>query len=254
MLPSQANQSWRVDRMRPFGHAEDLGLDFAQPDRPGLVTAVLSHCGEHRDATFWWSQPVGERITALLRLVAFTEQRDDISLSARCTSDECGESFEFTLPLLSLLSASCEPDPGPLHIRLDEERTLTLRRPTGEDLRDWRAARPTSRAEALRVMLDSLTLTGQAGPEDEAAVSVLVAALDPLVDFAVSCPCPACGASHEIAIDLEALALGRLAGRQHALLQEVHRFASSYGWTESAVLAVPPSRRARYLRLIEEQR
>ena len=101
-------------------------------------------------------------------------------------------------------------------------------------------------------MLDSLVLGGPIAPGDEAAISASISAMDPLVDFSVSCHCPACGAPNEVAIDLEMLALERLAARQTALLYEVHRFASFYGWTESDVLAVSPSRRARYLRLIEE--
>jgi hypothetical protein len=136
---------------------------------------------------------------------------------------------------------------------LDERRSLTMRRPTGDDLRRWRDARPASPAQARRVMLDSLVLAGEVEPEDEAAVSASIAALDPLVDFTVACRCPACGASNEVAVDLETLALTRLLARQRALLQEVHRFASHYGWTESEVLAVPPTRRARYLALIEGQ-
>ena len=78
--------------------------------------------------------------------------------------------------------------------------------------------------------------------------------MDPLVDFTVSCCCPACGAPNEVAVDLEALALTSLLGRQRALLQEVHRFASRYGWTESEVLALPPARRARYLAFFEDER
>jgi len=240
--------------MRPFGHPVDLDLNFSQSDRPGLVTTILAHCGEpgeRGDPAFWWSQPVGVRTVTLLRLVALTEHRDDISLSARCGAGECGESFEFTLPLLSLPAGAA--DDSALHVPLDDERTLTMRRPVGEDLRRWRDAQPVSRAALLRVMLDSLVLAGRVEPEDEAAVSASISVMDPLVDFAVSCQCPACGAPNEVAVDLEQLALDRLAGRQTALLQEVHRFALSYGWTESEVLSVPPSRRARYLRLIEEQ-
>ena len=238
--------------MRPFGHAADLDLDFGQPDRPGLVTALLAHCGGRPDPAFWWSQPVGERTAALLRLVALTDERGDISLGARCVAGACGESFEFDLPLRSLTGAVA--DAGPLHLQLSDGRALTLRRPTGDDLRRWRDAQPASRAEALRLILDALVLAGHAGPDDEAAVSASIAAADPLVDFTVSCRCPACGARHEVAVDLEALALARLGGRQRALLQEVHRLASHYGWTESDVLAVPPERRARYLALIEENR
>ena len=234
--------------MRPFGHAADLDVDFGQSDRPGLVTTLLANCSDRDDAAFWWSQPVGVRTSMLLRLVAATEGCDDIPLTARCS---CGESFEFAVPLLALPGGAA--DESPLHLRLDDERTLTMRRPTGEDLRRWRDARPASRTEALRAMLDSLVVAGGVAPGDEVLVSASISAMDPLVDFAVSCHCPACGAPNEVAIDLEVLALERLARRQAALLNEVHRFASSYGWTESEVLAVPPVRRAHYLRLIEEQ-
>ena len=252
MSPSPPSPSWQVDPMRPFGHAVDLDLDFGQPDRPGLVTALLVHCVEPGDAAFWWSQSIGARTAALLRLVALTEDRDRLSLNARCVSRECGEPYEFTLPLRSLPGG--DVDAGPVQVHLDEGRTLTMRRPTGEDLRRWREGAPASRADAMRMMLDSLVLAGQALPDDEAAVSASIASLDPLVDFSVLCQCPACGTPNEVAVDLEALALVRLAGRQRALLHEVHRFASAYGWTESDVLTVPRARRARYLAFIEEQR
>ena len=36
----------------------------------GLVTALLTQCSEHRDPAFWWTQRVGVRTAALLRLVA----------------------------------------------------------------------------------------------------------------------------------------------------------------------------------------
>ncbi len=239
--------------MRPFGAAVDLDLDFGHADRPGLVTALLAQCGEPRDPAFWWSQPVGARTAALLRLVAVTEARDQIALSARCNAAACDEAFEFELPLRGGLPGG-EADAAPIQLRLSDSRALTMRRPTGEDLRRWRTAQPASRVQALRVMLDSLVLAGEVEPDDEAALSASIAALDPLVDFTVACRCPACGTPNEVAVDLETLALARLVARQRALLHEVHRFAMHYGWSESEVLAVPPARRARYLALIEEQR
>ncbi len=235
--------------MRPFGAAADLDLDFGLADRPGLVTALLAQCAEPHDPAFWWSQPVGMRTAALLRLVALTEGRGEVALSAHCTAAACGEAFEFALPLQGLPGG--EADPGPIRLRLDDRRSLTMRRPTGDDLRRWRAAQPASRAQALRLMMDSLLPSGEVAPEDEAAVSAAITALDPLVDFSVACRCPACGASNDVAVDLETLALARLVERQRALLHEVHRFASHYGWSEPEVLAVPPARRARYLALIE---
>ncbi len=142
----------------------------------------------------------------------------------------------------------------PISLALGADRTLVIRRPTGEDLRRWRDAQPSSRSAAVRLMLDSLVISGQAGPADETVLSTTIAALDPLVAFSVTCHCPACGARNEIDVDLETLALARLAIRQRVLLREVHCIASRYGWTESEVLAVSPARRARYLELIEEER
>jgi hypothetical protein len=237
--------------MRAFGHAVDLDLNFTSPDRPGLVTALLAQCSEHHDPAFWWSQPVGIRTAALLRIVALTEDSAHLPLTARCVKSACGEAYEFELPLRALPAG--EADSAPIRVQLDDERAVTVRRPTGNDLRRWREARPGSRAEAVRTMLDALVLSGHVGAEDEARVAESIATMDPLVAFTVSCRCPACGAAAEVPIDLEALALAQLESRQRALLHEMHRFASRYGWTESEVFAVSPARRARYLELIENE-
>ena len=237
---------------RPFGDAADLGLDLAHPDRPAVVTALLAQCGVHRDPAFWWAQPVGARTAALLRLVELTHSRPSLPLGARCAAPGCGAPFEFELPLQALSDAAAEA--GPLRVRVDDGRTLAMRLPTGNDLRRWRDARPASRADAVRAMLDSLLLAGQAGPGDEAPLSAALAAADPLVAFAVACRCPACDAPAEVPVDLESLALGRLQAQQQSLLQDVHRLASRYGWTEAEVMAVPAPRRARYLALIEDER
>ncbi len=129
-----------------------------------------------------------------------------------------------------------------------------LRRPCGADLRRWHALQPDTRAQALQDLLDTLVVAGQAAADDEAALSEAFTAHDPLLALAVGCECPACGAANEVAVDLESIALARLAARQHALLHEIHRLASHYGWTEAEVLAVPPTRRARYLAFIEAER
>src|SRR5262252_8295442 len=102
--------------MRPFGHAVDLDLDFGLQDRPALVTALLASCGESGDAAFWWSEPVGVRIAALLQLVVVNERRAEISLSRRCSAVGCGEAFGFTLPLLALAAATTSASPLQIHL------------------------------------------------------------------------------------------------------------------------------------------
>ncbi|MDE3737769.1 hypothetical protein [Metapseudomonas resinovorans] len=233
--------------MRPFGELADLDLDFADRDRPRLVTELLTQCSTGTDAAFWWTQPVGTRSAALLRLAAETCGVYSLPFSARCPA--CNEAFEFELQLAPLLATA--DDDGPIRVGLDPDRQVTLRRPTGDDLRRWRQAQPASPVEARRLMLDSLLLEGQIRPDDEARLSEAVATADPLVALAVACSCPACGADSEVPIDLDHTALARLGARQRALLREVHCLASRYGWSEAQVMALSPARRAQYLALIE---
>lgn len=242
--------------MRPFGEAMDLDVDFGAADRPGLITTVLSQCAGQGDPAYWWEQPVGARTAALLQLVTLTEQRDALPLTARCVAEDCGESFEFELPWRALPAGA--PESGPLHVHLTDGRAVAMRRPTGSDLRAWRNAQlasgPTSREDALRLMLNSLVLAGEARPDDEATLADALEAADPLVHFTVACQCPLCDAPNEVDVDLEAIALAKLVARQRALMHDVHVLASNYGWTEAQVLAVPAARRARYVALIEDGR
>lgn len=237
--------------MRPFGEAGDLDVDFNESDRPALVTSVLGRCWRATDPEYWWRQPVGVRTAALLRLAFMAQDGAGLPLRSACVEAACREEFEFVLPWQALPEAGAQAE-APL-FKLADGRTITLRLPTGDDLRQWRAARPASRPQALRLILASLLLEGDAGPADETELSDALATLDPMVHFTVACQCPACGAHSEVGLDLESLALSRLAARQAALLLQVHRCAKHYGWTEAQVLAVPPSRRDRYLALIEEE-
>jgi hypothetical protein len=249
MLPE--NRATVVSRPAPraFGLAEDLDLDFGHLDRPSLVTSVLARCNEPHDPEFWWNQPVGERIAALLRLHAVTEGTARLDLQSRCTDTACGQPFELELNLSAILDQSSHDDPLP--VALDGERRVLLRRATGDDLRRWRAVEPQSRDEAVAVMIATLCVDGTASPDEATTLAAAIEAHDPLVAFTVACQCPACGVRQKQPIDLEAIVLSRLRVRQRDLVREVHTLASQYGWTESEVLAIAPSRRARYLELIE---
>ena len=246
-----------VAAMRPFGSVQDLEIDFTDEDRPTLVTALLASCGEASDAEFWWAQPVGGRIAALLRMLALTEG-DSGALSvtlrlhaAPSAAHRSRSRFPMTrcnLPRRAAMSTRRDPwwyrCPGG-----DRQR---VRRPTGSDLRTWRRTPYASRHEAVAAMLDALVVEGGVVPDDETVVADAMATHDPLVAFTVSCACPACGAERDRPVDLEAIALARLSALQRTLLREIHVLASKYGWTESEVLAIAPARRARYLRLIED--
>ena len=234
--------------MRPFGCSADLDLEFASGDRPALVTALLAQC-MGADAQHWWARTVGERVAALLHLYGLNERLDRVELGARCLGVDCGESFAFELPLTEL--AALAPTDDSWSLALPDGRTLRLRRPTGSDLKRWRAQGPATRGAALQAILQDLAPGQPLAAEDETALAEGLAESDPLVDLRVAARCPACGHGQEVAVDLEGLVLTRFAARQRELLLEVHRLARHYGWTEDQVLAVPPRRRAEYLALIE---
>lgn len=233
--------------VRAFGTLADLDLDFASSDRPQLVTELLSHCGAHSEAAFWWAQPVSLRTAALLQVTALTEQLNALPFSAECAL--CGERFEFDLGLAQLVAGQ-DFQPS-LTVELHGQ-PISLRRATGNDLRVWRAAQPLGARQAQQLMLDSLLLEGQVAAEQLAELSAAIAQADPLAAFAVACQCPGCGADREVDIDLDAAALSRLQQRQRALLREIHTLARHYGWSEAQVLAIPATRRAQYLALIEQ--
>ena len=238
--------------VRVFGSAgEDLDFDFARGDRAALVTALLDTCAATPQG--WWAQPVGARTAALLALLRASESRDALALTLRC--EACGAPFEIELEHQALAGLGRAQPQLQMQLQLQLEREgaepLMLRLPTGEDLRAWHALQPTAHDAAARAMLERLCVAGTPRPGDEAAAAAALAQADPLVAFSVACSCPSCGAAAEPDIDLESLALQRLAARQRGLLHEVHALASHYGWTEAQVLAVPPARRAQYLDLIE---
>jgi hypothetical protein len=234
--------------VRPFGEAGDLEIDFNSDDRPTLATQVLSRCVVASES-FWWAQTLGRRISALLRLVVVTNSRATLDLSARCTQPGCENSFEFELPIDRLAPGLAD---DVVDIPLGDDRRVRLRLPTGADLRDWRARIDPARLDAQQTMLDSLRMEGEIRVADVAAIDECLGKLDPLVDFSIQGPCPACRADMEMPIDLEQLALSSLRVSQRRLLREVHELASRYGWTEAETLAIPQHRRAAYRELIED--
>lgn len=235
--------------LRPLGAPEDLDLDFAAPDRPALVTALLERCAAPHEGAYWWAQCVGQRTAMLLRVLSATTACSSITLASTCPEPACGITFGFDIELARLLAH--EATDTMIEVSLDGGRHVALRRPTGEDLRAWRTGIDPSRADAMHTMLESLRVRGTPVAGDEDHIARVLAEHDPLVDLSVACRCPACGTAHEVPVDLEGLALARLHAAQQLLLREVHEFARHYGWTEADTLAVPRRRRATYRALIE---
>lgn len=241
-------------RLRAFGQqAGDLDHDFASDDRPSLVTALLHDCSVEPESVDWWQAPVGRRISALLDLAMLSTDSHALGVTLRCEAPACGKRFEVELPAEAWVQAD-ERLPSPVHIEGGSgDAPLTLRHPTGADLRACREqalqlhAHPADIAQAL---LERLCLAGTPRRDDATRAAGALAEADPLVAFHVHCACPECGDAADRSVDLEALALMRLAVRQAELLDDVHRLAWHYGWSERQIFEVPPSRRRLYIRAI----
>ena len=238
-----------VRRWRAFGEAGDLDVALDALDRPSAVSSVLARCRLDGGEDVW-AMTLAERIGGLLEIVRRNAGRDELELTLRCAAPACGEQLAAAVSIPALLEMAEEAARRPA---LDlPDLGITLRRPRGADQRIWLRAGAAGRgALQRRICADLATPTLVAAQEAALArISEALDAFDPLVAFSVSLACPVCGAATEAPVDLEALALNALQRVQEVRVREVHRIARAYGWGKAAILALPSTRRARYLRLI----
>jgi hypothetical protein len=97
--------------------------------------------------------------------------------------------------------------------------------------------------------LEPSDLAGPARARVERAMAVMA----PQVSRPVGGHCPACGAAVEAALHLPALVITELRHAAAWVLEEVHLIAGAYGWSETAILALPAPRRQDYARRIRRQ-
>jgi hypothetical protein len=239
-VPARHRATLDATALHPFAGAAALDVDFAGA-RADVTDAVLARCVEPTRAPAELAAlPVSVRIRALLRLAAI--ETPAVAMVVTCA---CGEHLEIELPLARVAADPVEVVDA---IEIGGGR---VRVPTGDDQRELARALAGALADprlaAAGLVADAAAIAG-AGLE---AIERALDAADPLVGFHVDATCVACGAGVRHDVDLEALAHRCLARAQEVLVHAIHRLASAYHWTERDVLALPPTRRARYLGLVE---
>ena len=85
---------------------------------------------------------------------------------------------------------------------------------------------------------------------DLARIEAALDEVSPWVVTEVAGSCPACGATHPVALDPYVV----MRGPASELYDEVHTLAWHYHWSEAEILALPRARRQLYLRLIDRSR
>ena len=250
--------------LRPFGVlAEDLDVDFSR--KPPYVAADILHCcargqqGARVDPDFCWDLPVGIRIQCLLILCRL-DQGDAFPVHFTCASSGCGKLMELDLSLNQLIALQQATAPNYQIAINHNDQKQQMRRPTGRDQRQWLQNVYADKTLAAHAMIQILWIAGKTAskpipesisPEMLANISRTLDAADPLINYQSSTICPYCSHHADYPIDLEALALKQMHQAQNHLLHDVHRLASTYHWSETDIFAVPPWRRALYLKRIE---
>lgn len=181
-------------------------------------------------------RPIGERDAAVLELrnATFGARVDGWG---HCPA--CAARFEFEFDGQALRAAAVPANDASF---------------VGDDGAHWRL--PTTRdlaalahcTDAAQAALElARRCSADAREPDLARFEARVAELDPAADLLIELDCAACGHRWPLAFDPVSYCWEELEVRAQRLLDEVHGLARAYGWSEHAVLALSPARRAAYL-------
>jgi hypothetical protein len=183
------------------------------------------------------------------RLLALHRDLVGTPLEAVVTCRVCGVDSEFPVPAQAVLDLPAPP-PGTV-VTVDVAGAPdSFRLPTVEDLD---ATRGFAYDEAVQSMAQRTHVGGPSrrlGSEELARLAEAWEAADPAGDVTVDLDCVGCGARLTASVDPAAFVARDLDRLLDRLVHQVHALASTYGWTEDAILALPESRRRRYLELI----
>lgn len=206
-------------------------------DRGILDRAVgllaLFHPDEAPDAIEGWS--VGRRDTATLAARAIV-LGDAIRATAACP--QCGTVAELGF---TAADVTAPPASEQAELRLGN-RHLRLRPVTTRDLRHAIHA-----DQPVLAIAHACVDGAHVDEEDVPAISAGLQALDPQADIRLALGCHDCGSAWEAPFDVPGYVWSELNGWARRRLDEVHRLASAYGWSERDILALSPARRDFYL-------
>lgn len=240
---------------RPFANRHaDLDIDFDLP-RPALVTELLSSClcgidGEAIDVESLWLWTVSERLQGLLA-IANASTGAATAAVAICSNADCREQVELELGLSGF--ADEEPANKIDWLSPDGDKIL-CRLPTGQDQLSWQLhaknEQQIDEAFLAESLMESPARELLPTPLPDAWMDSLGTALnaaDPLTALNIDVSCPFCNQALRVDVDLEQLLIEGLRLQQRRLIEQIHRLANSYHWSEIDIASLPSWRRERYL-------
>jgi hypothetical protein len=245
-VPGESGAHWQA---RAFGQClTDLEVDVrAAPPQvtTAIVRACLSQDGEAFSEQAIWDWTVNRRLQALLAVTVATRGAR-WTHTAICGHTTCGAAMD--LPL-SLQDFQRQQDPLTVSCTLDDGHVLTVPVPRGRDQLAWLQQGSSNTTHMLASLLPTAE---QVSETTGVIVEDALTEADPLTALILHTACPECGGDNQLPLDLEALCLSLLAQEGPRLLDQIHRLALAYHWSEAEILAISPARRREYLARLEE--
>ncbi|GLR87948.1 hypothetical protein GCM10007857_46600 [Bradyrhizobium iriomotense] len=243
--------------MRAFGLAGgDLDIRLDDADRPAVVTSVLAVCldgiaDREAAARAVWAWTLAERLQGLIAVV-LAGGATNPPWQTRCA--HCKVAIEIDVPLEAF---AAPPRQHAITCRSLDGHLVTARLPRGDDARAWHANASDACAIATMLVEDVDGETPAPGwrlpPDWLGPLADALAEVDPLTVLQLQALCPGCGHANVIDFDLEGWLLGLCSVEQQHLIDDVHRLAGAYHWSEAAIAALPPWRRRAYLARIDRE-
>ena len=193
--------------------------------------------------------PLGTRDARLLALRAAT-LGDRLAATEQCPG--CGEPVDLALSCRALVEGS---PPAPPEWTVEHADLRISVRPLDSLDAAAAAGEPDVEAAAAALLERAVVAVEPAGaplPDDAVeAVTASLAEHDPGAELLIDLTCPACSAAWRRVLDVAGFVWAELAARAERLLEDVHRLARAYGWSEAEILALDEARRAAYLAMVE---
>jgi hypothetical protein len=254
----------RTAVLRPVTGREEMLLAEAEAGAAPralseLLAGVIDQLGEYDavDLELAAALTRGDRQFLALHLRAAL-YGDRIPLIVRCASPACRELSDVDVRISEIAPEGTLPPRPAIECETPDGRAQ-VREPTGAD-DDAVGARGGTRGERVAHLWSRLVVLG-GQPLTPGDWSGLPAATRHTIALALAdgtrapelvflARCPSCAAGLEIVLDPFALLARELRLGGDRLLGEIHALAYHYHWPESEILALPRTRRWRYLQLI----
>lgn len=177
------------------------------------------------------------------------------TLACETTCPACQSTLEFEIRVAALITDR-PPEPGN-DARLDVgDCELTLRLLDTHDLAHSIAASGDIAQDLFERSIVSARRGGDAlpvsalGADARRAVAARLEEMDAQMDVALDVACQECAHRWRAPLDPGLLLLREVERSAQRSIEEVHVLAREYGWREADILAMPRSRRWRYLELV----